>query len=125
MNNDLISREALKEAFEDCTGDCACCIHNTNDFKYCGLIDNAQAVEPDCLTCKQYEDGYVYGFNIGYNKAKSEFKRPQGKWKEYKLRNDIVVEYAFKCSNCKEDSGLFYPTDFCPNCGADMRGDTQ
>lgn len=41
---DLISREALKEAFEDCTGECACCVHNTNDFEYCGLIDDAPAV---------------------------------------------------------------------------------
>lgn len=49
-------------------------------------------------------------------------ERPQGEWKEYKLRNDIVVEYAFKCSNCKKDSGLPYRTDFCPNCGAAMRG---
>lgn len=48
--------------------------------------------------------------------------RPKGVWKEYKLRNDIVVKYAFKCSNCKEDSGLLYHADFCPNCGADMRG---
>lgn len=40
----LISREALKEAFEDCTGECACCVHNTNHFKYCGLIDDAPAV---------------------------------------------------------------------------------
>lgn len=45
VNGDLISRSALKKAFEDCTGDCACCIHNTNDFEYCGLIDNAPIVE--------------------------------------------------------------------------------
>lgn len=47
MNNDLISRKALKKAFEDCTGECACCVHNTNDFEYCGLIDNAPTVSPN------------------------------------------------------------------------------
>ncbi len=50
--------------------------------------------------------------------------RPHGEW--------IVDEDAFskefrKCSNCNEDAewleggGQFLP-NFCPNCGADMRG---
>lgn len=50
---DLISREALKEAFEDCSGECACCVHNTNDFEYCGLIDDAPSVKP-CDNCDLY-----------------------------------------------------------------------
>ena len=50
-------------------------------------------------------------------------EQPQGEWKERKLRNDIVVEYAFKCSKCKQDNGLYYRTNFCPNCGAKMKQD--
>ena len=42
------------------------------------VIDNAPTVEPDCLKCKQYDDGYNYGRNIGYNEGKKE--RPQGEW---------------------------------------------
>lgn len=79
----LIDADALKKAFEDCTCDCACCIHNTNDFEYCGLIDDAPTVE-----------------------------RPKGEWKL-----DSVGVY---CSECKLHPD--YSTNFCPFCGADMRG---
>ena len=50
MNNDLISREALKKALEE--------------YKYCGfydklieLIDNAPTVKPYCYFCGQKEHG--------------------------------------------------------------------
>lgn len=81
------------------------------------LID-ADKLYPDCLT--KYGRLAISQSQIA--NAPIVEDRSKGKWKEYKLRNDIVVEYAFKCSNCKKDSGLVYRTDFCPNCGADMRG---
>lgn len=105
---DCISREALKESFnENCAGDCACCIHHKweeNNIKdHCLLIDNAPTVEA----------------------------RPQGEWIKVKenrmsidMSGEIVTQY--KCSKCERviatlPSKLaeYYP--FC-HCGADMRG---
>lgn len=88
MNNDLISREALKEAFKAWkTMDDY--YHNTDckDIPLSeafDLIDNAPTVE-----------------------------RPQGEWIEDS--GNIV------CSHC-HTIWLYFRTDFCPNCGADMRG---
>ena len=106
MNSDLISREALRAKCNELIK------FNPTTNRILELIDNAPTVE-----ITDYDTGYQDGLEDGLNDI-----RPQGKWKEYKLRNDIVVEYAFKCSNCKKDSGLLYHADFCPNCGADMRG---
>lgn len=47
--------------------------------------------------------------------------RPQGEWIE---RHEIINQITFfgenRCSNCRKRS--FIKSDFCPNCGADMRG---
>ena len=110
MNNDLISREALKEEIRREVGENQVGVFVAKRiFK---LIDNAPTVkEPIQALARIDEKGNV----------KIEPLRSQGEWRDHKLRNDIVVEHAFKCSVCKQDSGLCYPTDYCPNCGADMR----
>lgn len=41
---------------------------------------------------------------------------PKGRW----LERYGVSEYKYECSVCNMSSDLM--TDFCPNCGADMRG---
>ena len=101
MNNDLISREALKKALKsNCTpelcpdyknGWCeACCPHN--DFE--DLIDNAPTVTPTfglfrSLLC---EDCQAYATNRAIAKLADEYTRPHKHFK-----------------------------NICPNCGADIR----
>ena len=89
MNNDLISREALKEKLSDAN-------YQTYTHEYgdaiptewvMNAIDNAPTVE----------------------------ERPQGEWVEF--------EGGYRCSNC--DDIEVYTPNFCPNCGADMRGGTE
>ena len=49
-------------------------------------------------------------------------ERPKGEWEwEWDMfGNETSKEFCY-CSNCKK--GHFYDeTNFCPNCGADMRG---
>lgn len=50
--------------------------------------------------------------------------RPHGEWIE---RHEIINQITFfgenRCSNCGKRS--FIKSDFCPNCGADMRGGTE
>ena len=106
MNNDLISREALKVAIEkeldkaDLTEYEACiCVTSIYDR----VIDNAKTVEE-----KSYEMGYQDGCEDGLQGI-----RPQGEW-EYVSRN------CWKCSYCQELTNE--GKNFCPNCGADLRG---
>ena len=61
-----------------------------------------------------------YAFNSGYAEAKAKFERPKGEW--------IIDGYHIRCNKCNEyictqdREGAVIPNNFCPNCGADMRG---
>ena len=56
--------------------------------------------------------------------------RPRGEWIEYnKVLADTggfcdEYEQAWKCSECEYDDG-WLEWGFCPNCGADMRGEDE
>lgn len=81
----------------------------------------------------QYSEEYKRGFNDAVDatlniiqKAPTVDPVPKGKW----IRNFDGNEWHWFCSNCKEQwyeedlwmGGNDFP-NFCPNCGADMRGD--
>ena len=75
-------------------------------------IDNAPIVET------YTKDDMTKEYLKGYNDCKEMTERPKGEW----IANSFGEHY---CSNCKfgaidgeKDEIL---TDFCPNCGADMR----
>ena len=54
------------------------------------------------------------------------YDRPQGKWIELHNPNlGMCMEYLIQCSVCGRCMcGRYQPyRSFCPNCGADMRGD--
>ena len=114
MNNDLISREALKKAISNIAqnileirtdGKCFFTL-----YEILHAIDNAPTI-----TNGTYEQGFRVG---AYGRI-----RPKGEW--------IVNNYGEHiCSNCghyalsDEISDNEYKvvlSDFCPNCGADMR----
>jgi len=101
MNNDLISRSALKEEFakhEDRKG------YLIGDWE--DIIDNAPTVEPTFREVVAYECGQKL------------VERPQGKWTEHYDSSDGFTWLT--CSRCMFKA---YEDDynFCPNCGADMR----
>lgn len=57
-----------------------------------------------------------------------ESLRPKGEWIEVKAKNFYgCMITAYECTNCKKHSvgqiAITMKSDFCPNCGADMRGD--
>lgn len=72
-------------------------------------------------------------------KIEFEKKRPQGEWIEVKpSQSDLEdgIDYREECSICHEPHrhygfdeyhdirfATYYKTNFCPNCGADMRGE--
>ena len=107
MNDDLISREVLKKAFHER-------IYHFNKSSW----DEATAIIDNALTVDTYtEDDVQYaikeGHQVGYEMAKAKFERPHGKWLE--------DSGNIACSQC-HTIWLYRRTDYCPNCGADMRG---
>lgn len=61
---------------------------------------------------------FVMGDNIFGGLYYPDFKN-KGKWEKIWRTDCMCLEYV--CSKC--GNGEDYQTDFCPNCGADMRGE--
>jgi len=47
-------------------------------------------------------------------------ERKKGKWIDEKFKPRGLVYHPYKCNQCGEHSEA--DSNFCPNCGADMRG---
>lgn len=62
-------------------------------------------------------DNFDIGYAQGYKDGKE--KRPTGEW--ITRTEDNGINYRFYCSCC--DREVKQITDFCPYCGADMRGE--
>ena len=63
-------------------------------------------------------------YDKGYADARKKYERPHGKWLGW--INEIWGGTTIYCSNCKIDAlrdknNHFVKSNFCPNCGADMR----
>ena len=86
MDNDLISRSALKEEFLK---------YKPYAVDFLSLIDNAPTVDL---------------VNDSQRLVKDLVK---GNW--------LTMDNIFYCDKCKKCYP--YRTNFCPNCGADMRGE--
>jgi hypothetical protein len=104
-NGDLISRSALKKAFEDTV-----CIEPMPYAFVKQIIDNAPTVEipnysgqvvPDMLQGWRYEE------------------RPQGEWKPTNVHFGTCFLQGYEC---KCGRVVMQRENFCPECGADMRG---
>ena len=133
MNNDLISREALKKALQnreeckECTDiDCIHCFYD--------IINNAPTVAVNCKDCDGYEAGYsaglkdaerpqgdIFPMEIVAGKCPIEAGgncplKPQGEW--------IKCGWSIRCSICNYDMP-YSVRNFCPNCGAKMKGDVE
>ena len=129
MNNDLISREALKEALNENALETSCGGMLFIDIIN-RIIDNAPTVPQDCSDCKRYDFPY-FTVSFDENKLKEivqtevidkiksgeivlQDERPQGEWI---YDEDYINPYRCdKCNYHNDDK-----TNFCPNCGADMR----
>lgn len=75
-------------------------------------LDNAPTVSPDMAQVLAYESG------------KASAERPQGEWKKHGL--------CFECPECHcgcmftiVDKIVYGELNFCPNCGAKMKGGAE
>jgi len=103
----LIDADELKKVFaqhEDRKGDLKA------DWEV--LIDNAPTVKT--FTLLDVEENYKKGLEKGLSEWETE--RPQGKW----IYDGTLF---YKCSVCNNLD--CFNDNFCPNCGADMRGDKE
>ena len=109
--DNLISREALKKAFEDTV-----CIEPMPYAIVKQIIDNA-STEPN-----RFDEGYALGYKDGQN------ERPQGKW--LITAEDSEGIHRIQCPFCRYEKGsdfIDYITvtfeklpPFCESCGAKM-----
>ena len=94
-------------------------------------IVNAPTVEPcyqttSCLDCKNYdkEKYYCPRFCKVIREIAKENQRPQGKW----IKVVENLSWHYECNKCHNRPLMARLVDedvlseFCPNCGADMRG---
>lgn len=83
------------------------------------LIDNAPTVEE--ITNEDIQQAIKEGFANGYEMAKAKFERPTGEW--------VILDGGDRgCPFCNTATGresnaslVFF--NYCPYCGADMRGE--
>lgn len=126
MNNDLISREALKEElkqyFSDGVLDSVSAKLALNMILR--KINEAPSVEG--FTKEDMSGAYSEGYVCGNKEA--EKARPQGEWiTRHKLNSFGQDVVCFECNKCGEYKVPLYhllitePLKVCPNCGADMR----
>lgn len=132
MNNDSISREALKKAIDDYAEKRQDILLWQADIEE--IIDLAPNVE--AFTKEDMAGAY----NEGYACGSRENTRPQGEWIEH-YSKEMSEKGYFLCSRCKcgfqrfergirhsdlpwidgQKYELHCIDNFCPNCGADMR----
>ena len=75
-------------------------------------IDREPTIEPRCEECE------------AFNKTRLLIPQPErkkGKWIDETFKPWGLVHHPYKCDQCGEHSEA--DSDFCPNCGADMRGE--
>lgn len=103
MNNDLISRSALKIIIEQSQLVNA----KLSIYNVLKIIDNAPTVPNEYMR--------------GYEAAEREYKKPTGKWIKH-IDNLYPEDSTEECPFCHEEQRLVGNDDnFCPYCGAKMQ----
>lgn len=95
------------------------------------IISDEECVNTICRDCKMQVNGCEDFFNIIKNASTIELERPKGKWVPHSEKSreyigtvliNVVYDYWF-CDACGYQVEKGEPMyNFCPNCGADMRG---
>ena len=90
-------------------------------------IEPERKMDEWCTDCKEYDQKRHscprWNRVIRETLKDAEPERKKGKWKTAYLDHESMgnrpkILYCSKCNQC-----IAYPTNFCPNCGADMRGE--
>lgn len=139
--SDLISREAIEKIIVEMLekwSDGYCYIEiPTNDAikEMKSAINNAPTVEQDTLITeiieelesrKDYGAEYAQAMEDVIVILKAKYghneERPQGEWTDT-YWEDAYQQYFHTCSICKKEIEKTCYDNFCPNCGAKMKGE--
>lgn len=122
MDNDLISRSALRQEIETCLKTIGCFDGYEDSQSILAYIDNAPAV--DAIQMEQHEKildqtiSELFKCQEELEKVRNEI-RSQGEWLHNSDRPDTLI-----CSacNCGWDMWRYESKElkYCPNCGAQM-----
>ena len=85
-------------------------------------IDNAQGYEQEVYLDETSLNHYIEG----YREARKCFERPKGEWvyRQEWFEDEKEPRMAWGCNQCGSSiKSVHEKRNFCPNCGADMRGE--
>lgn len=102
----LIDADALKAVLEDVQG----YVHIEEFFEYMNDM-------PMLNLQKTIDEAYSNGYRDGTLDA--EHERPQGKW----MKTALYGQTCYECDNCHLHYD--YESNFCSNCGAQMKGEEK
>lgn len=91
----------------------------TDDWGYIVVADeinNAPSIDIEDYVPKDYHEKVCVALYEKHRKEVEALERKRGEWAE-----DGIA--GWRCSSCGEWSNANY--SFCPNCGADMRGESD
>ena len=113
----IIDADALKEEIGS---------WGMNDYEpadFIDAIDNAPTVENITIFCENADEKTIDELKAEMQKAKLALfeERPQGEWL---LCYTPKKKKVFKCNKCLVVS-IQGQTNFCPNCGAKMKGGAE
>lgn len=109
MNNDLISRSALKKAIKSYADDQYAENEYLGECAIMSIIDKTPAVPNEYMR--------------GYEAAEREYKRPQGEWIQVVNKiSECETETHWECSECHNPDYRLGEAEFCSFCGAKMGG---
>ena len=112
IKDDLISREALKEAISKVVAE-----ERKEDERWAAGLRYALTLINDAQTSEQ---NWRFYYDHGYAQAKRDLGRPQGKWI---AKEETPASVSYYCSVCKAEGIPITP--FCPWCGAYMKGGAE
>jgi formate dehydrogenase maturation protein FdhE len=122
----LIDADALIEDFKSRLVDCNDWIENAKDKETKIRASAVKTFIAEVILTINNAPTVEYTFEEAFQKTVCENKlycpsRPQGEW--ITRTEDNGVNYRFYCSCCDREVMLI--TDYCPYCGADMRGGAE
>lgn len=100
MNNDLISREALREPLEKTFHQLNSTVEKVLLGGVLAVVDMAPAVDAEPVRHGKWGEPVIVGYD------------------------GVNVIWARPCSACGYEN-RYYGTHYCPNCGAKMDGDAE
>lgn len=69
------------------------------------------------------QNDYATGFADGYRQGKKDAERKGGRWIKVNGKTAINCSACYHCSWSLSFEDTVKRFNFCPNCGADMRGE--